>query len=1094
MLRVTTLYASSAVATAAYYTRYLACAPGEAPGRWLGRQAEGLGLTGPVEADELQLLLEGRHPSDGTPLGSALIDRETAAGRLVRAVAGFDATFSAPKSLSVWWALTGDPGLLAAHDTAVTAALGYLEWYGATTRIRSHGRRLHPDTLGLTMATFRQTTSRTDDPQLHTHAVISGKVQTADGRWRALDARFLKRHQRTLGGLYQSVLRAELTHRYDITWGPIANGQAEITGIPGELLEVFSKRTAQVDAALADTIKQFQTREGRDPTRWERAAMTREAVADTRARKTGQPVAGLRERWRDEARTLGWTAQRLIEGLTVPAHEHQADSAVTVAQVLDQLSTVGSTWTRADVMRAVCDLTPPLPGMSGAQWAAALHRVTNEVLGQCVNLDPDGSGIRRGSDGRSVWLEPTSPHYTSPTVLAEEERILTWALDAQIADPAPSATVDRDGLDVLQGDAAAAVAGADRLAVVVGPAGTGKTTMLRAAVNDLRRHGRTVFGVAPTAKAAHVLGSETGMEADTVAKLLHEWSRRDRLPDRRYQLPVGTTLVVDESGMLGTSSLHHLTQLAQHLDWRLVLVGDPRQLQAVGRGGLFAELAATSRTHELVRIHRFTHPWEAASSLQLRAGDSDALDGYETHGRIHAGRLEDHLAGIAQDWLTATSAGRTVAITASSNQHVDALNNTIQQARLNAGDLDPVTAVPIAGGERAHGGEIVVTRRNDRQLTTSSGGTVRNRDQWLVIATHVDGALTVERLDGRSDVTLPTEYVAEHVRLGYAATEHGHQGDTVDIGIAFTSPATSHRGLYVATTRGRHDNRIHVITDTADPSEAREILEGVLALDCADIPAVTQRRHLAQSDSPQPTSRPESLAPDWLPTWRQQITERRQQLVDDLADHQKQRAARRQELNDLQPALDAARRAWEPYARPIDDLQRELDSVLRPDLWRANHEARTAGLGHRRRAQRQAADAAEAVQEAEAAIAAIRADGAPQKQQLDRLRIREGELRSLTIGPDRPDVHLRQQIAELDQVLDATDTYTAWLDGRPIPSARLAHAVDTLTTVARHAYAFARHPGEIDQVQWYRLLDLASDHLTDRVVRQRSVDGLELGR
>ena len=406
MLRVTTLYASSAVATAAYYTRYLADAPGEEPGRWLGRQADGLGLAGRVEADDLQLLLEGRHPSDGTPLGSALIDRETSDGRVVRAVAGFDATFSAPKSLSVWWALTGDAGLLDAHDVAVTAALGYLERYGATTRIRSHGRRLHPDTLGLTMATFRQTTSRADDPQVHTHAVISGKVQTVDGRWRALDARFLKRHQRTLGGLYQSVLRAELTHRYGITWGPIVNGQAEITGIPPELLEVFSKRTAQVDAALADTIEQFRTREGRDPTRWERAAMTREAAADTRARKTGQPVADLRERWRDEARELGWTAERLIEGLTVPAHEQQTDPTVTVEQVLDQLSTVGSTWTRADVMRAVCDLTPPLPGDSGAQWAAALDRVTGEVLGQCVNLDPDSAATRPGV-GRSVGVAGT---------------------------------------------------------------------------------------------------------------------------------------------------------------------------------------------------------------------------------------------------------------------------------------------------------------------------------------------------------------------------------------------------------------------------------------------------------------------------------------------------------------------------------------------------------------------------------------------------------------------------------------------------------------------------------------------------------------
>jgi conjugative relaxase-like TrwC/TraI family protein len=1094
MLRVTTLYASSAVATAAYYTRYLADAPGEEPGRWLGRQADELGVAGRVEADQLQLLLEGRHPGNGSWLGSALVDRRTSDGRVVRAVAGFDATFSAPKSLSVWWALTGDAGLLEAHDVAVTAALGYLERYGATTRIRSQGRRLHPDALGLTMATFRQTTSRADDPQVHTHAVISGKVQTVDGRWRALDARFLKRHQRTLGGLYQSVLRAELTHRYGIAWGPIVNGQAEITGIPADLLEVFSKRTAQVDAALADTIEQFRTREGRDPTRWERAAMTREAAADTRARKTGRPVADLRERWRDEARELGWTAERLIDGLTVPGHEQRKDPAVTVEQVLDQVSIVGSTWTRADVVRAVCDLAPPLPGMSGAQWVAALDRVTGEVLGQCVNLDPDSPATRRVSDERSVWLEPTTPHYTSPAILAEEERILTWALDAQLPDRAPSATVDRDGLDILQGDAAEAVAGDDRLVVVVGPAGTGKTTMLRAAVDDLRRHGRTVFGIAPTAKAAHVLAGETGMDTDTVAKLLHEWTRRDRLPDRRYQLPVRTTLVIDEAGMIGTSSLHHLTRLAQQLDWRLVLSGDPRQLQAVGRGGLFAELAAKSRTHELVRIHRFTHPWEAAASLQLRAGDSNALDVYESHGRIRAGQLDDHLAGIAHEWLALTGSGRTVAVTASSNQHVDALNSTIQHARLHARDLDPATAVPIAGEEQACMGEIVVTRRNDRQLITSGGETVRNRDLWLVIATHLDGALTVERLDGRSNVTLPAEYVAEHVRLGYAATEHGHQGDTVDVGIALTSSATSHRGLYVATTRGRDDNRIHVVTDTNDLAEARDVLEGVLVHDRADIPAVTQRRHLAQSDRPQPTARPAPLTPDWVHPWRQQLADRRQQLTDDLADHQTRRAARRQELDDLQPVLEDARRAWEPYARPIDSLRRKLETELRPAMWHANHEARTAGLGHRRSSQRHAADAARAVREAEAAIADIHGEGAPQKEHLDGLQIRDGELRALTGGPDRVDAHVRQEIAELDQILDATDTYTAWLDRRPTPSARLAHAVETLTTVAQHASACARHPNEIDQAQWYQLLDLAPNDLDQQRSRQRAEPEIDLSR
>ena len=121
-----------------------------------------------------------------------------------------------------------DPGLLEAHDLAVRVALEHLARFGATTRIRVSERRLHPDTAGLSVATLRQATSRADDPQLHTHAVISAKVQTDDGRWWALDARYLKRNQRMLGGLYQSVLRAELSHRYGVGWEAMVNGQADL--------------------------------------------------------------------------------------------------------------------------------------------------------------------------------------------------------------------------------------------------------------------------------------------------------------------------------------------------------------------------------------------------------------------------------------------------------------------------------------------------------------------------------------------------------------------------------------------------------------------------------------------------------------------------------------------------------------------------------------------------------------------------------------------------------------------------------------------------------------------------------------------------
>ena len=273
-------------------------------------------------------------------------------------------------------------------------------------------------------------------------------------------------------------------------------------------------------------------------------------------------------------------------------------------------------------MKAVCDLTRPSRVEDGERWAASLERACDWVMRSCVGLDPaDTAGPRRTSDGRSVWVAPTSRHMTSDRILGEEDYIISWAMEAQDAEPEPSATVDVEGLDVMQAEVAGAVAGNDRLVLAVGPAGAGKTTTLRTAVNDLHDNSRQVFGVAPSAKAARVLERETGVRSDTLAKLLHEWERRDRPPGAEFALRPGATVLVDEAGMVGTFALVRLISLAERQDWRLVLIGDHHQLQAVGRGGMFHELCRTGRAIELDRIHRFTEPWEAAASLQLRHGD-----------------------------------------------------------------------------------------------------------------------------------------------------------------------------------------------------------------------------------------------------------------------------------------------------------------------------------------------------------------------------------------------------------------------------------------------------------------------------------------
>jgi conjugative relaxase-like TrwC/TraI family protein len=1049
VLRVTTLYASSAVATANYYTRYLARAPGEVDGVWTGKQANALGLSGSVSGDGLELLLEGRDPVRGTRLGYPLADRTLTDGRVVRAVAGFDATFSAPKSVSVLWALTQDPRLLKAHDAAVTAALAHLERFGSTTRVRADGRRLHPDSQGLMVATFRQTTSRADDPQLHTHAVVSAKVQTVDGRWLALDARYLKRYQRMLGGLYQSVLRSELVHRLGVAWGPIVNGQAEIAGVPVELLETFSKRSSQVDVALAAKLEVFRDREGRDPTRWERAALTREASADTRGHKTGNGVTDLQTRWTSEAAALGWTAAGVADRVTDVGRELNAEPTpkATVAQVVEALSVGGSTWNRADVIRVLCDVQRPLPGMPASRWAQTLERVCDSVIESCVELDPgQAAGPRRRSDGRSLWLEPVAPHFTTERVLAEEEYVLSWAIDAQTADPQQSATVERGRLDVLQADVAAAVAGYERLVLAVGPAGTGKTTTLRAVAVDLDRQGRVVFGVAPSAKAARVFERETGIASDTLAKLLYEWQRDDRPPLGRYRLPAGATVVVDEAGMVGTGALARLVTLADQHHWRLALIGDHRQLQAVGRGGLFHELCVTGRSIELTRIHRFVEPWEAAASLQLRHGDPRGLNAYFNHGRVIADAFDNHLGRIADLWLDTAARHGTAAITASTNEHVDAINAAVQTARVKAGQLDGGMASAIAGGERALVGDLVATRRNDRHLLTTTGEPVRNRELWTVIGVCADGGLTVSSHLGSGTVTLPVDYARQHVRLGYAATEHGNQSDTVTIGVELATAATSRRGLYVGVTRGQQENLILVVTEGRDLDQARDILESVLASDRADIPATTQRRELAGTDRAphrhQPALHPRCEIPAWFEPLRTRVR-------NDLAEAKAKAAADAKLIPELKANLVAgtrrlaeANQACEPY-RPALSAAYDAVQSAREHWWAANGRERQASKGrHRRAAHREVDQTKRALDDALAQQQQVEEIAKPVTARRDEAA---ADVRSLemTITPTQQLIAMSDHAGRANWLRDldeALDDWQQWAIGRTVSPARLGQA------------------------------------------------------
>jgi conjugative relaxase-like TrwC/TraI family protein len=800
-----------------------------------------LGLGGEVDDEAFLALMAGmapRHPD--RHLGRRYDDGS---------VRGFDITCSAPKSVSVLWAL-GDEHVrgevLAAHDAAVGAVVGWVEAH-AHTRFRIAGEIAVVDAEGLVAAGFRQHTSRAGDPQLHTHVVIANRVASPDGRWLALDARTIKVDQRTLSALYHAGLRAELTRRLGVTWDAPEHGIAELRDVPEVLRVEFSQRTGPLQRRVDEKLDRFTDTMGREPTVRERWQLEREAVLDSRPPKPkALDAEASHRRWVDQTATLGLDPADVVAGTVwgpVPGDVLDEWKARTIAdQAIATITQAQSSWRPTELVREIAAATPTGTSLSAGPLVAWLDEVAEKVaVSRCVDLSrPIPPGVRLRRDGRPVTEASTDRALTTQAILDQEAALLAWADrrtltggDRHHDAPARTSRV----LNPLQADAAAAVAGRDDLVLIVGPAGTGKTTALTPAVEQLRADGRAVFGVAPSATAADVLSIETGVAADTVDKLLVE-HRLARPADHRYDLPVGATILVDEAGMLPTARLAELADLADVRGWRVVLIGDPLQFSAVGRGGMFGLLVDTYDPIELDRVHRFTHPWERDATLRVRAGDLDITDLYHQHGRLHGGTPEAMERAAVKTWWSHRQTGETVALLARTNELVDRLNQHCQARRLHAGELDVDGRIIDQGMVRLHVGDEVATRRNDRHLVTDRGEMVRNRAQWTIVAIHPDHSLTATGRHGT--VRLPARYVAEHVELAYAATATAAQGRTVDHSLLVVDGSCDVRNLYVAMTRGRTSNHAYLTVRGEDT--AADVFTRCLVSDWIDHPA-----HLRQA-------------------------------------------------------------------------------------------------------------------------------------------------------------------------------------------------------------------------------------------------------
>ena len=853
-VRVTTLKGAGA---GRYYTERLPSYyldGDEPPGRWWGRGADRLGLQGEVDADAFLAVMAGQDPVTGRDLGRRYGEKS---------VRGYDATFSAPKSVSVLFGLGDEETrrqVVEAHENAVGAVLGWIESH-AHTRMRHHGHVVCVDAEGIVVGLFRQHTSRKLDPQLHTHAVIANRVRAADGRWLALDARTIKLDQRTLSALYHANLRSELTRRLGVRWQPPEHGIAEIADIDPGVLAEFSQRTDDVRRRLEEKLGRFHTELERPPTASERWRLEREAVLDSRPSKPHGPTADdLCQEWQERTRVLGPDPRTVVSHMI--GHHRRlrgidpGTAAFVVDRALGSLSERQSTWRRAELVRELAAAMPTTVTVDAEQMTDFLDQLADHTAAtRCVDISrPTPAAVSLRRDGRPISESVVDRALTTRPILDEEERLMEWAerrhADDTVHEPARNVGAG-DDLNSAQTEAVAAVTSSWPLELIVGPAGTGKTTTLATAVRDLQVQHRPSFGVAPTAAAAEVLGIEAGLRSDTLDKLLTEHSHPLRPPGPGYDLPVGTTVIVDEAGTASTPKIAELARLAEHNGWRVVLVGDPRQFSAVGRGGMFAHLVDSYGGTELDEVHRFHHPWERQASLRLRTGDATVLTDYDRRGRLHGGTLDEMEVDIIAAWREARGRGETVALMANSTETVATLNQLAQLSRIAVGELDPRGSRLGVGEGWMLAGDEVVTRRNDRSLRTDQGFMVKNRDHWTITDIHTDGSVS---LDGRTGAArLPADYVREHLELGYAQTSHATQGRTVDTALLLIDAPTDGRGIYTPMTRGRDSNHVYVVVD--DNQTALDVLTGTVGRDWVDRPAVARRDQL-QTHSLQQTPIP----------------------------------------------------------------------------------------------------------------------------------------------------------------------------------------------------------------------------------------------
>lgn len=820
----------------------------QAPGRWAaGAEAVGQDRTRPVSGDQLRALMAVQRPDTGESLRPV--------GSTGEAVAGLDATFSAPKSVSAVWALAGSElraQIEAAHETAIDRALAYAVAQVRMVRERvDRAHVIHVNASRVVATSWRHTTARAvdgqpPDPQLHSHVLLHAAVRR-DGRTVAIDSRAWLVHRRELGAAYRTELASGLARLgFAIERGTGQGGRYfELAGVPQALLDRWSSRHREVRAAIEarlagkrlarETAVGAEEQDGGARNGAVRLGAREERFMSysTRTTKTLHTRRDLDRHWSTVARQIG-VARHDAEDLR--AHGGATESAAAEpAQLADALTEFDATFQSREA-RAVA-----LERSAGASTAEALAvLVSLRERGELLQL-ADGTVTTRRHRARERQTVAAAARLADGRVDALPEAFVGHEADA--LDRRLRASGGR--LAEEQHDAIVLGCGDRQVVIIEGQAGTGKSTVLSAIARAHQADGRTIVVTSTAGLAAQRLGGDLAL-ADVAVAAYSTVALQRALASGRLDLGPDTTIIHDEAALASTGELYRLLGAVEASGARLIMVGDPRQSQPVGAGGLWAHLESVATEHDarvtLTRNVRALDRDDRRDQHRFRAGEyQQAVEGYARRDRMHlhheTSAAEDAALEAAQRDREAER--RTLVITQTSNEHLDELNARAQAVRLEHGGLGE-RSLPIPGRPYAlRAGDEVQLRAT---IHHDQLGVVRNGTTATITAIDdVANAAEVRLSDDRLARLNADQLEHGDVRLAYVQHPFPAQGHTADTTHLIVAERATREGSYVALTRARQRTDIYAsqaLTDSDTESEPLALIAEQLSRREPDLPSI----------------------------------------------------------------------------------------------------------------------------------------------------------------------------------------------------------------------------------------------------------------